>query len=360
MSRKDKGKLKTQVDIIIRDSSKTEMTEYAFNFLSPNRYELINLTTDEVVAPTPRTYISNRVYNLNAGLAVNLSDTTSNIEFLPKEGDVISIRFAVNVVRNNTDTVVDTRRFVIDQDQSTSDGVLFSMSKPDIISDVSRIGGTDYLDIIFSVADEAQIIDNMYIVSTEGSGIGNGNNPFISLLVKDDSLNTVAQFDSVYNFDTFEFNGVRGSVEFNVQSPPSPGNIFSVTTIVPIPPNLQDGFMFDIIGSSVNNAAVKNNISKIKVVPNPYIVSSLYEPEFGELRREPLRQIQFINLPNVCTIHIFTVDADKVKTLYHDSNSGTEIWDLRSEGGREIAPGIYIYVVKAEGTEYLNRFAVIK
>ena len=208
------------------------------------------------------------------------------------------------------------------------------------------------------MADEAQIIDNMYIVSTEGSGIGNGNNPFISLLVKDDSLNTVAQFDSVYNFDTFEFNGVRGSVEFNVQSPPSPGNIFSVTTIVPIPPNLQDGFMFDIIGSSVNNAAVKNNISKIKVVPNPYIVSSLYEPEFGELRREPLRQIQFINLPNVCTIHIFTVDADKVKTLYHDSNSGTEIWDLRSEGGREIAPGIYIYVVKAEGTEYLNRFAV--
>jgi len=95
-------------------------------------------------------------------------------------------------------------------------------------------------------------------------------------------------------------------------------------------------------------------------VPNPYIVSSLYEPEFGELRREPLRQIQFINLPNECTIYIFTIDADLVKTIYHNAVSGTEAWDLRSEGGREISPGIYMYVVKADGVEFKSRFAIIK
>jgi len=78
------------------------------------------------------------------------------------------------------------------------------------------------------------------------------------------------------------------------------------------------------------------------------------------LRKEPLRQIQFINLPNECTIYIFSVAADKVKTIYHNSNNGTEIWDLRAEGGREIAPGIYIYVVKASGVEYKSKFAIIK
>lgn len=105
---------------------------------------------------------------------------------------------------------------------------------------------------------------------------------------------------------------------------------------------------------------MKNEISKIKVVPNPYVVSSLWEPEFGELRREPLRQIQFINLPSECTIYIFTVDADLIKTIYHNTGTGTEVWDLRTEGGRELAAGMYIYVVKTKDSEFKERFAIIK
>lgn len=101
-------------------------------------------------------------------------------------------------------------------------------------------------------------------------------------------------------------------------------------------------------------------MNKIKVVPNPYVVSSLFEPEFGELRREPLRQLQFINLPNQCTIYIFTIDGDLIKTINHNSNFGTATWDLRTDGGREISTGIYLYVVKTDEGEYLNRFAVIK
>jgi hypothetical protein len=49
-----------------------------------------------------------------------------------------------------------------------------------------------------------------------------------------------------------------------------------------------------------------------------------------------------------------------IKTLEHDAGHGTEAWDLRAEGGREIVSGIYLYQVKSAGFEYLNRFAVIK
>jgi hypothetical protein len=101
-------------------------------------------------------------------------------------------------------------------------------------------------------------------------------------------------------------------------------------------------------------------MNKIRVVPNPYVVSSLFEPELGELRLEPLRQIQFVNLPAICTIYIFTVAADRVKTLYHNSQGGTETWDLRTESNREVAPGVYIYVVKTDQTQYMERFAIIK
>jgi hypothetical protein len=49
-----------------------------------------------------------------------------------------------------------------------------------------------------------------------------------------------------------------------------------------------------------------------------------------------------------------------VKTLNHNSTTGTEVWDLRAESGREIAPGMYIYVVKSKDAEFIERFAVIK
>ena len=40
--------------------------------------------------------------------------------------------------------------------------------------------------------------------------------------------------------------------------------------------------------------------------------------------------------------------------------SGTETWDLKAEGKREVAPGMYIYVIDAKGKKYKNRFAIVK
>ena len=96
------------------------------------------------------------------------------------------------------------------------------------------------------------------------------------------------------------------------------------------------------------------------MVPNPYFVSSLYEPEFGLLVREPVRVLKFNNLPSRCTIYIFNVAGDKVQTIEHNSDNGTETWNLRAAGGREIAPGVYVYLVKTDSAEKFGRFAVIK
>ncbi len=356
----EKGNAKTQIEIQVRDSAKTEMTDYAMVFIDHRSYELINLNTDEVIEPTPKSYVSGRTYNFNAGLAVVLTDTAQNADFRPQAGDMFTFRFAVYAVRNQTDTVIYPRRLELNQQQATSDGVIFTISKPDLIQDISRVGGTDFIDIQFSVDDESLLKNSNYLVSVEGSGQDSEGANFLVIHVRDDSMNTIAAFDTVYSLDRIYFNGVEARVEYNSSQPPAPGNVFSIKTIIPIAPNLLDKYQFKIKGSSIDRNQVAANISNIKVVPNPYIVSSLYEPEFGELRREPLRQIQFINLPNECTIYIFTVDADLVKTINHSSTNGTAIWDLRSEGGREIAAGVYIYVVKSGDIEYKSRFAVIK
>ena len=121
-----------------------------------------------------------------------------------------------------------------------------------------------------------------------------------------------------------------------------------------------DKFTFTTSTAGATQALTNTDLEKIKVVPNPYLVSSMYEPEFGALRREPVRVLKFNNLPPRCTIYIFSMAGDKVQTIEHDSDNGTETWNLRASGGREIAPGVYLYLVKTDNAEKLGRFAVIK
>ena len=116
---------------------------------------------------------------------------------------------------------------------------------------------------------------------------------------------------------------------------------------------------------STQRVAVRNDLSNadldaVKVVPNPYLVGSQYEREYGVLRREPIREIKFTHLPPRCTITIFSIAGDKLKVLTHEGTTGMESWDLRTDGNRVIAAGMYVYLVKTDTAEKLGRFAVIK
>ncbi|MCX7609990.1 MAG: hypothetical protein N2043_00185 [Ignavibacterium sp.] len=353
------GNPATQVTITITDSTQTKPYKYGMKFNSPNNFDLLNLTTGETIRAGYNYPVGGRELTITGhGLRIRFTDAPGTPSDLrPQMGDLITVSFAVDVVKNDSIKVIDKRQFSLNQIQSTQDGVIFSLNKPSIIKSVSRIGGTDNFSINFTVSAETLVVQNIYIVSVEGNGVKDGK-PFLIISVRVN--NNVIQTDTVYNLGTFTFNGIQGKVTFSANAVPSAGNKFSVEVIKPVLPNIMDAYSFDVKGSVINKSAIRENLNKIRVVPNPYVVSSLFEPEFGELRREPLRQIQFINLPPECTIYIFTVDADLVKTIHHNSTSGTAVWDLRAEGGREIAPGIYIYVVKSGDIEYKERFAVIK
>ena len=122
----------------------------------------------------------------------------------------------------------------------------------------------------------------------------------------------------------------------------------------------RDGYSFTTTAAALSPTTSNDDLGRIRVVPNPYLVSSTYEQEFGILRKEPLRQLKFNNLPAKCTIYIFSVAGDKIKTIDHFSDNGTETWDMRTAGNREIAPGVYIYLVKTDTAQKTGRFAVIK
>ena len=109
-------------------------------------------------------------------------------------------------------------------------------------------------------------------------------------------------------------------------------------------------------------SAPRTSLDKIKVVPNPYVISATWErkrlgdPKLGE----PIRDIAFTNLPKQCTINVYTLDGNLVKTIEHTNGTGTEFWDLRSFSNQLIATGVYIYHVKSEAGEKVSKFAVVR
>jgi len=106
--------------------------------------------------------------------------------------------------------------------------------------------------------------------------------------------------------------------------------------------------------AAIPNAAVNESaLSNIKVVPNPYIVSAAWESQLG------IRRIDFTNLPESCTIYIYNVAGEKVKTLYHDNGESTESWDLLSENNQEIAPGLYYYYIESKIGNTHGKFVLI-
>ncbi len=97
----------------------------------------------------------------------------------------------------------------------------------------------------------------------------------------------------------------------------------------------------------------------IRVVPNPYKGSADWEEWTGSGVR--LGKIYFMNLPEKCTVRIYTIAGDLVRTMEHnDVTFGALGWDLTGEAGVQVASGIYVYHVDAPAYgEKIGKFAVL-
>ena len=95
--------------------------------------------------------------------------------------------------------------------------------------------------------------------------------------------------------------------------------------------------------SSSNREEPAENTLNVSVFPNPFrLVSGL--PTAGEES-----SLVFTNLPEVCTIRIYTVNGELVTTLEHNNpNSGEEVWQQLSDARQKTAAGIYLYTVESE------------
>lgn len=81
----------------------------------------------------------------------------------------------------------------------------------------------------------------------------------------------------------------------------------------------------------------------INVVPNPYYAYSEYE------RNRLDNRVKITNLPENCTIQIFTTNGKLVKTFRKSSVLTYQDWELKNEKEVPVASGIYLIYVNVPG-----------
>lgn len=210
---------------------------------------------------------------------------------------------------------------------------------------------------IWNLTDSLQM-EFMFIDWEPGVGDTSGVGPD-STISKGDILTLIASRTGN--------NAITGwKLEFDVPSgqfpvSPKPGEKLKVTTLKPF--SSSDVYEFSMQGwkSAIN---LHSALDDIYVVPDPYVAVNVLEPKQpAALTGRGERRVEFVNLPQRCTIRIFTVSGKLVKTIKHDVDfkKGREPWDLLTKDGIEVAYGIYFYHVDAgKNGEKIGRFAVIK
>jgi len=111
------------------------------------------------------------------------------------------------------------------------------------------------------------------------------------------------------------------------------------------------------VAPTISDSLGTDALDEIKAVPNPYYAYSSYE----EQRLDYV--VKLINLPEVCTINIFTVNGTLVRTYDKDDPTATSIdWDLKNQDNITIASGLYIIHVEAPGLgeKILKWFGVLR
>ncbi len=107
------------------------------------------------------------------------------------------------------------------------------------------------------------------------------------------------------------------------------------------------------------------------VYPNPYRLDVNYRELGYEGRQQPdrtndrVRSLHFANLPNECTIRIYSLDGDLIKEIDHNKPAGSpqsshNEWDLITRNTQSAVSGLYYFVIESAERTQIGKFALIR
>ena len=158
----------------------------------------------------------------------------------------------------------------------------------------------------------------------------------------------------------------------------SAGDVFTVEMGGTSAPRDGDEFLLTTKEETLDATNIEADLGKIRVVPNPYFVTN------RAVLSEGTDKIFFTHLPPHCTIRIYTLAGELVRTIEHESDAsyhpdvasddrslqgnkgGTATFELLNRYNQALASGIYIYHVEARDESEtvvgnkIGRFAIIR
>lgn len=135
----------------------------------------------------------------------------------------------------------------------------------------------------------------------------------------------------------------------------NPAIIFPETRTTKVPPLESSIFANRMSTPFTATLSPVNNVDNVLVVPNPYVIGEGYSLP-GESDK-----IQFVNIPNPCTIRIYTLRGDLVKTIKVEEGDGAIAdWDQVTDFGQFVESGIYLFHVDSPVGSKVGKFAIVR
>lgn len=153
--------------------------------------------------------------------------------------------------------------------------------------------------------------------------------------------NVALGYDYYYAITAYDNGHSSWAVDPSIRIPALESSIFANYSKVPFSTTLRP---------------TRRSLDAVNVVPNPFYRNSGL-PKAGLENR-----IQFVNLSTRCTIRIFTLRGDLVKTIHHDDpNSGVAFWNQVSDNGQLVKSGLYFFTIENEfGDIKRGKLAIIR
>ncbi len=99
---------------------------------------------------------------------------------------------------------------------------------------------------------------------------------------------------------------------------------------------------------------VKTRLDSVMVIPNPAINKA----------RQWSREIKFVNLPDTCTIKIYTQSGNLVQVIEHPRYGtpadGDEYWKQDTINNQNVVSGVYIYTVESKQGNSVGTLVIIR
>jgi hypothetical protein len=122
----------------------------------------------------------------------------------------------------------------------------------------------------------------------------------------------------------------------------------------------------------INSSEVVNtDRPPVTVYPNPYRLADDYnatgweDPKRQGMDPERARKVTFANVPETCTVSIWTLDGDLVRSLDHaedplSSQATVVVWDLITRNTQAVKTGLYIFTVESRYGTDVGKLVIVK